>query len=252
MNAYQVDIQQNTLAWHAWRREGIGGSEITVVLGISPYPDSTVKRLVRQKLGLEQPTEFLNWAARRGQLLEPKARKMLAERLDVSIYAGCVEHRLHRHHRASLDGFWHHPYTGATEIAEFKALNHELHLLFGDVYDGRRPVSALPSHLLAQCQFQLYVSQAAVCYFCCYSEKRGEARQLHPIRLKPEPEYWRSTILPAVERFWDRLEIMRAVGYGEGGVGEEEFERDFQELFPEECERGCELPSNAGVRAAAE
>lgn len=235
MNAYQIDVPQNSRPWHDWRREGIGGSEIPIVLGISPYKDASIKRLVRQKLGLEQPTEFLNWAARRGQLLEPKARKMLADRLNVSIYCACIEHIEHRHHRASLDGFWNHRFSGETEIAEFKALNHELHQLFGRVYDGLEPVSVLPAHLLCQCQWQLYVSQASVCHFCCYSEKRGEARQLHPIRLKPEPEYWRSTILPAVERFWSRLEIMRLVGYGEGGVGEKEFEQDFRELFPEEC-----------------
>lgn len=234
MNAWQVDIAQNSVPWHEWRKGGVGGSEIPVILGISAYKDATVKRLVRQKLGLEQPTEFLNWAARRGQLLEPRARKLLAERLNVGIYVACVEHRTHRHHRASLDGYWSYGPDDETHICEIKALNHELHLLFGEVADGERPVHDLPAHLLVQCQWQLYVSGADCCHFSCYSEKKGEARQLHTVRLRPEPVLWGVYLLPVVERFWQRVEVMRRVGYGVGGVGEDMFERDFHELFPEE------------------
>ena len=236
MNAHQIDLAQNTRPWHDWRRGGIGGSEIPTVLGISPYEDATVKRLVRQKLGLEQPTEFLNWAARRGQLLEPKARKMLADRYAAGIWVACVEHRVHRHHRASLDGYWSFGPQEETHICEIKALNHELHLLFGEVADGERPVHDLPAHLLVQCQWQLYVSGAECCHFCCYSEKRGEERQLHVVKLYPEPVLWGVYLIPAVERFWRRLQIMQRVGYGMGGVGEDVFEKDFRELFPEETQ----------------
>lgn len=226
---YLADVQPNTTPWYEWRRQGLGGSDIPMLLGVSPYKDATIKGLALDKLGLVPPRESVSWPARRGQLLEPKARKMLGDRYNVDIYVACVEHRQHRHHRASLDGYWW--IDDRLEICELKALKHETHLLFGRVVDGLAPKHALPLHLLVQCQWQLYVSGADVCHLCCYSEKKDETRQLHVVHLTPEPCLWAGWMLPPAEQFWSRLTVLRRVGYNVGGVGLEQFEEDYTHIF---------------------
>ena len=208
MRAWQVDYTPNTPEWTAWRRDGVGGSDIPTVLGKSPYPDATIRRLALDKLGLITEPRLENYAMRRGHLLEPRARKLFAERLDVEVYVACVEHLERRHHRVSLDGWFRR--RDEIHIIEIKCLDHEQHLLFGRVYDKVEPVSALPLHLLLQCQWQLYVSGADCCHLCNFSIKRGEERPLHCIRLYPEPILWAGYMIPCVDAFWSNIECIRA------------------------------------------
>lgn len=234
MNAFQADVLPNTPPWYAWRRQGITATDVAVILGCSPYEDATIRRLVMDKCGLIPPPETISYPMRRGQLLEPKARKMLQDRLDVDIYVACVEHRQNRHHRASLDGFWTYGPGSDLHLCELKALNHELHQQFGRVVDGEAPVHSLPLHLLIQCQWQLYVTGAYLLWFCNYSQKVGEDRQLHAIRLYPEPVLWGAYMLSAVDAIWPKIQAMQAVGYGVDGVSVEQFDADFREVFPDE------------------
>lgn len=45
-----VELSQGTPEWHEWRKNGIGGSDATVVEGISPY--RTPRQLFYEKKGL--------------------------------------------------------------------------------------------------------------------------------------------------------------------------------------------------------
>lgn len=60
-------METGSEAWHAKRRQGIGGSDITTVLGLNPW--SNPQTLWRLKTGREQPTPG-NVYTRRGQTME--------------------------------------------------------------------------------------------------------------------------------------------------------------------------------------
>lgn len=224
----RVDVLPNTPEWLQWRRTGVGGSDVPILLGVSSYHDASVYNLAVDKLGLVEIPETMEempYAMRRGIYLEPKARRMLEESVKVPIYSVCGQREDFAHHIVSLDGWWEG--RKATRIAEFKALKHEIHLQFEQVADGYAEPSSLPVGLLVQCQWQLYVSGADWCYLCCYSEKKGEERQFHKVRLYPEPDLWYDVLIPTVDKFWRGLESVRnLVGDGMG------WEEALGEVFP--------------------
>jgi putative phage-type endonuclease len=208
-----ADVLPNTPAWLRWRRTGVGGSDVPILLGVSSYKDVSVYDLALEKLGLveiPETTDEMPYKMRRGLYLEPKARRMLEESVKVPIYSVCGEREDFPHHKVSLDGLW--SVRGSTRIAEFKALKHEIHLQFEQVVDGNAEPSSLPVGLLVQCQWQLYVSGADWCYLCNYSEKKGEERQFHRVKLYPEPDLWHDVLIPAVDKFWHNVQLAQAVG----------------------------------------
>lgn len=208
----------------------MGGSDVPILLGVSSYKDASVHSLALDKLGITPIPETMDdmpYAMRRGLYLEPEARLRLEEVVKVPIYSVCGQREEpgREHHIVSLDGMW--SVRRSTRIAEFKALKHEIHLQFEQVADGYAEASSLPVGLLVQCQWQLYVSGAEWCYLCNYSEKKGEERQFHRVRLYPEPDLWHDVLTPAVDKFWRALESVRNLA-GDG-MG---WEEAIGEVFP--------------------
>jgi putative phage-type endonuclease len=232
----RADVLPNTPEWLRWRRTGVGGSDVPILLGVSSYADASVYNLAVEKLGLVEIPETMDempYAMRRGIYLEPKARRILEESVKAPIYSVCGEREDFPHHKASLDGLW--SVRRSTRIAEFKALKHEIHLQFERVSDGHAEPSSLPVGLLVQCQWQLYVSGAEWCYLCNYSEKKGEERQFHRVKLYPEPDLWHDVLIPVVDKFWRGLESVRNLA-GDG-MG---WEEAIREVYPEKETAGVD------------
>ena len=89
--------------WLAWRREGIGGSDVAAILGLSPWAGPWT--VWADKLGLVPPepeSEPMRW----GKLLEPVIAAEVAHRTGLEV-AGeqmwCVD-REHPHRRSTIDG----------------------------------------------------------------------------------------------------------------------------------------------------
>jgi len=230
---------QRSSAWLEWRRQGIGGSDIPIILGMSPYKDASIKRVVMDKLGLIPDPAEENGAMMRGRLLEPKARAMLQPRLgNHDIRTACVSRKDHPDARVSLDGYICYGKGAAVQIIEIKCLKVELHDLVGLMADRKEPVHKLPGHLAIQVQWQLYTTGAHCCHFVSYWQQTmrrdDNTGTLHRITLYPEPALWGMYLLPRVEEFARKLAILRRVGYGVGGVGLEQFEADYRDVFGEE------------------
>lgn len=238
-----ADIQQRTAPWLAWRRAGIGGSDVPIILGLSPYKDASIKRVVLDKLGLIPDPAEENGAMMRGRLLEPKARAMLAPRLGgVDIYTACVSRKDYPFARVSLDGYFSYGKEDLAYIIEIKCLRAELHALVEQIAAKKAPLHSLPCDLALQVQWQLYVTGAHACHFASFWQrtmKRDDnSGTLHRVTLYPEPALWSVYLLPAMMEFNRKLEILRRVGYGVGGVGMDQFHADYADIFGEDTERG--------------
>jgi putative phage-type endonuclease len=98
-------LRQGSPEWHAWRREGIGGSDAPVVEGISPY--RTPRQLALEKRGQdvdaeEDDNEFI---FSKGHRTEGVIRAQFRELTGAEMTPLCVEHPELAFVRASLDGF---------------------------------------------------------------------------------------------------------------------------------------------------
>ncbi|WP_020472460.1 lambda-exonuclease family protein [Zavarzinella formosa] len=187
-----VHLQQGTLEWKSWRYDGIGGSDVASILGLSPFEDATPERLFVEKLDrLERPTNF---SMRRGQFLEPKARAMFEVRERCAYVPLICEHDDMPWMRVSLDGF----NAMRNDLIEVKAPNYKVHdyALNGFV----------PDYYLCQVQWQLLVTGCPVGWFVSYNDaaqfKGGN--ELAIVKVVEDPEK-QAEIHTAAKKFWNRL-----------------------------------------------
>ncbi len=96
-----IDIEQGSDAWLALRRKSISATDASVIAGENPY--KTVRQLYDEKMQLV-PSQSMNDAMRRGQLLEPDARRLLEEELGYNFTPTVIRHPKHSWAIASLDG----------------------------------------------------------------------------------------------------------------------------------------------------
>lgn len=142
------DFEQGSDEWHAWRREGLGASDIPVLMGINNY--NTVARLWDDKKGkdvkrLDTP------ATSYGKENEPLVREYYnRERADEKIEPVvplCVSSKENPLYKASLDGFC--PYD--RKLVEIKCPVR-------DSVRSRFASGVIPSSWVYQLQWQLYVT----------------------------------------------------------------------------------------------
>ena len=72
--------------WLGWRRQGIGGSDVAAIIGISPF--RTARDIYYDKLGIAAVEEDKgNWVAlEMGNLLEDLVAKIFERRTGLEIY----------------------------------------------------------------------------------------------------------------------------------------------------------------------
>lgn len=137
-----VNHTQGSDEWHAWRRGGIGGSDIAAIMGISPYKDVTRQSILEYKLGA--PSQVSTFAMARGNRLEPLGRQWACESLGAMYRQACGEHDEYPWARCSFDGI------GRADIIEVKAPDWETH---DNVMSGRCPL-----YFEVQLQWAMFVS----------------------------------------------------------------------------------------------
>ncbi len=143
------NLEQNGEKWHAFRREGIGGSDIAVLGGISPY--KTISNLYMDKLGLSPPSELDPFLIESGERAEIEARDYFKERPEdpIEFIPICVVSDESDVIRASLDGFS----VDKNIVLEVKFMGNQKFKYF------KRTKVVFPFHL-AQIQWQLLVTKA--------------------------------------------------------------------------------------------
>ena len=111
--------------WLAYRRKGIGGSDVAALLGISPW--RTARDLFYDKLNIAVVEDHEdNWVAlEMGHLLEPLVAKIFQHRTGYKVYQikKMFQHPKYPWMLADVDYFVELP-DGTTAILEIKTTNY--------------------------------------------------------------------------------------------------------------------------------
>jgi len=195
-----LQLDQGSLAWLHWRRQGVGGSDAAAILGTpTPFEDATREAVFREKVrsgGRES-----NFEMRRGHRLEPLARTLYEVKAGCDAPPVCVEHDDATWMRVSLDGLCR----SRTEpdarpwILELKCPNWKVHdlALAGLVVDYYRP----------QCQWQLLTTGLDRLDFVSFNDGRrfGKEDQLAVVTVTHDAEM-QGELLEACGKFWQEVE----------------------------------------------
>jgi len=107
-------------AWHALRRQGIGGSNVGTILGLNPWESAFGLWAKRTGQIVDPPVD--NWSVRFGNAFEEPILKMWAvEHPEYEIFlAGTYRHPLHPYLLANPDALARHRETGEWIVVEVK------------------------------------------------------------------------------------------------------------------------------------
>ena len=130
MNNYSPVIIADTsdmdeATWHTYRRQGLGGSDITAVYGQSPF--CTARDLYYVKLGVKpEIEEEENWVAKKyGHLLEDLVAEIFSRKTGYRVYkkSYLYAHPDYPFMQANVDYFVELP-DGSEAILECKTCNY--------------------------------------------------------------------------------------------------------------------------------
>lgn len=99
-----LDLEQGTIEWLKWRRDGIGASDIPVIMGTLPTKYKSLYKLWQIKCGLVNE-DAPNKAMYHGMQYEPHARQWLSDIMETELMPICIEDEEKSYFRASLDAF---------------------------------------------------------------------------------------------------------------------------------------------------
>jgi putative phage-type endonuclease len=97
-----IDLDQRSPEWRSWRFEGVTATDITVLMGSSPY--KTILQLWEEKINLYEDTAS-NPAINYGNEQEPFARAWIEENQGIELKPLCVVNEASEIARCSLDGY---------------------------------------------------------------------------------------------------------------------------------------------------
>lgn len=143
-------------AWLNHRTTGVGGSDMSAILGISHY--ATPLDIWLSKTGRNVPEKQDSWAIRKGNSLEKDLRQWFKDtHTDLECYDGTglsLTSREHPHMLASLDGYLYDPATESFGVLECKTANRFRAQDWRD--DDGNP--RIPDYYLVQVQHYLAVT----------------------------------------------------------------------------------------------
>ena len=149
--------------WLAYRRKGIGGSDVAALLGISPW--RTARDLFYDKLNIAVVEDHEdNWVAlEMGHLLEPLVAKIFQHRTGYKVYQikKMFQHPKYPWMLADVDYFVELP-DGTTAILEIKTTNYNAKDNWW--LDGEETI---PAYYESQGRHYMAVMDVDRCFFCC-------------------------------------------------------------------------------------
>ena len=143
-------------AWLNHRATGVGGSDMSAILGISSY--ATPLDIWLSKTGRNNPEKKDSWAIRKGNRLEGELRRWFKDtHPDMECYDGTnlsLASRHYPHMLASLDGYLYDPSTENFGVLECKTANSYRAADWRDEEGNPR----IPDYYLVQVQHYLAVT----------------------------------------------------------------------------------------------
>lgn len=190
--------------WHKWRRNGIGASDIGIIMGSNPY--TTPLQLWEKKCGFRKE-DPINEAMQHGITTEPIARQWLNYHHQLKLQPICIEDNEESYRRASLDGYDQEQHL----IAEIKCPVSE------KVLDKAKNFQDIHKYWFHQIQWQIMLTKPKRAIFalwdyrteeCIKVEMFGEPAVHKEMKEKAE-DFWRLVQVgkPPVAQNSDYIEI---------------------------------------------
>jgi len=175
-----MDHQQ----WLNWRKRGIGGSDASVIMKVSPW--KTPHELWEEKVfGIEK--SFENSSMKRGKDLEETARMEFEKLMGVIVAPDQREHKDLPWMRASLDGID----IDGKVLVEIKCPNRNDHL----TAVGKK----VPEKYIPQCQHYLEVTGLSGMYYFSFDGTNGVVVEV------ARDEKYIQNLLAEEKQFWDMV-----------------------------------------------
>ena len=193
----------NEQEWLAYRRQGIGGSDVAAILGISPF--RTARDLYDDKLNIASAVDDTgNWVAlEMGHLLEPLVAQIFAKKTGLEVFQikKMFQHPQHPFMLADVDYFVRLP-NGKIAILEIKTTNYNAKDHWWK--DGEECV---PVYYETQGRHYMAVMDIDEIFYCClYGNNEDEVIIRHLYRDREyeqemvylEREFWHDHILTRI------------------------------------------------------
>ena len=195
----QVLVDTNGLTekeWLEWRRKGVGGSDASIILGISPF--ATARDLYYDKLNIvSYKDDSGNWVALQiGHLLEDLVAEIFHKKTGYPIYQDkrMYYHPLYPYMLANIDYFITLP-NGETAILEIKTTNYNAKDNWW--IDGEETI---PVNYQAQGRHYMAVMNLNHVFYCClYGNSEDDVIIRHITRNMA----YEAELIALEEDFWE-------------------------------------------------
>ena len=218
MSFHTVDHDQGSIAWHRWRRDGIGGSDAPALMGQNPWRSAKAlfaEKVAPSRFGPAQetppvrtpphadlfaattrpplPDRSFRSAASRGTALEPYARDLYNAHVGGALAPMCLQSTDRPWQRASLDGFC-------------AATSRALEIKCGEkVYAYVEMTGRVPVYYIGQLQQILAISGYAAIDFWVWLPGRKPL-----LLMVPRDETYIAALTAKGAEFWARVLTTRA------------------------------------------
>jgi putative phage-type endonuclease len=186
--------------WLAARREGIGGSEVAALVGISDY--ETPWSIYNKKVATEPDVELTGAPIEWGHRLENVVAEKVAEEIGmVSRFGGGLWANPEKPFlRVTPDRFATKPRAWrAQALIECKTAGDDEHWESGTIHPAGRGTGSAPLAYQAQAQWQMGIIGLPVCYLGCLV--LGRERQFFTVEIHFDKD-WFAELAAEAERFW--------------------------------------------------
>ena len=175
------NLKQGSDEWLAWRLQGLGASELPIILGEVPKSYGTYDSLLAEKLGAP-PKKKNDFIMAKGHETEIKIRAKLCMKYDLELVPTCAEYGKFPFFRTSLDGY--HP-----------------KLTIEAKYCGGENLNLVTPHHWIQIQGQMAVSEQSEIVLA----KSNNGIDVAEIRIQFNSWFWKKA-LPEVKKFKKKVE----------------------------------------------
>lgn len=199
-----VNYLQGSESWLAWRKSGIGASDIPIIMETNPY--STPIKLWEEKCGFSEE-KVLSEAMKHGVKNEITARNWINENYPFKIKSLCIEDDENSFMKASLDG-WDEDKKILVEIkcpVSVESINRT------------RMENYLHKYWIDQVQWQMYLTKATFSYVAVWD---WQMQQCILVEVKKDIDR-QNEMREKAKEFWNRVR---------SGIKPEPTEKDYIEI----------------------
>lgn len=184
----KLSLEQGSPEWKEWRRNGIGSSDISVIMGSNSF--TTPYELWEQFCGFAKEKEA-NGAMKHGTRCEPKARESLNKENLLELVPLCVEDETISYFQASLDAY----------DEESRVLYEIKSPISEKVLDDFMYKNVIPSYWMDQIQWQIMIVRPKRAFIAVWDYRVEKC-----ITLEVMPDENRiKEMIQAAEDFWNKV-----------------------------------------------